>query len=178
MGNISNCCMPNDKQEERNDETDRLLHNPADGVCDGSSINGINAIKEPAYGTIEANVDGAKQESNAWNRTLHDMANKVIDVSTMEVPASTIEQSDWLERQRAYSAKINQTKVSSILKYQRQQRLNRGDSGKSANSTQLPEPISSLDLVLMNDFSEKSLQAIKQGFVVSINEELVVQFNP
>lgn len=186
MGNFSSCCMPNDKQEdEHHNENARLLHNPAEpSIDDGSVIgNGLltNTREVPGgYGT-NGDANGAKQETSAWNRTLHKMVNNVIDVSTI-VPASTLEQGDWLERQRAYSSKINQTKVSSILRNQRQQKLLRSEPGQDSKSSkavgQALEPISANDYALISEFSEKSLQAIKQGFVVNINEDLVVQFNP
>ncbi|KAI1309490.1 Cell cycle and apoptosis regulator protein 2 [Halotydeus destructor] len=179
MGNFSSCCLP-DKRDDLRDETDRLLHNPAEAISDGTSINGhIVPIHSSDYGSIPCQSN--KPESNAWTETLHKMASNVIDVSTMEVPATTIEQSDWIDRQRAYAAKINQTKVSSILRSQRQQKLVlKGDNivDYKKLASQLPDPISVDDLALINEFSEKSLNAITSGFVVTSSEDLVVQFNP
>lgn len=185
MGNLSSCCLPNDKSEERREEGERLLHNPAEALGDGTSLNGHvtvigNRDQLPSYGATE--TKGERQESSAWNRTLHKMATKVIDVSTMEVSASTIEQGDWIERQRLYASRINQTRISAILRKQREQKLmGKGDGlpeSKNKNFNVSFEPISAQDIALINEFSDRSLQAIKQGFVVSVNEDLVVQFNP
>lgn len=182
MGNISSCCMPGDKPgDERSEETEPLC-NPTAAVYDGGSVNGTLISPTREYGT-SGGMNSSKSEASAWNRTLHKMASNVIDVSTMEVPASTIEQSDWIDRQRAYTAKINQSKVTSILKsHTKQPRPGKGtdspaDTRRPA-ATHVPEPISATDLALINEYSDKSLTAVKNGFVVSVNEDLVVQFNP
>lgn len=149
--------------------------------------------RDQTYGsmTVDTASNGNKNESSAWNRTLDKMASNVIDVSTIEIPSNVIEQSEWVERQKVYSSKVASSKVPIILKNKRGVKntvVNVAASSSPSNLTissetinrlkSAADPIDQDDLALIREFSEKSLQAFKTGFVINIKEDLVVQFDP
>jgi hypothetical protein len=180
MGNLSSCCLPGEKNEERDSERTRILEDPNEtytGECMPGSLTGPGVSRHTNYGT-EPTSNGVKEETSAWNRTLHKMANNVIDVSTMDVPS--LEQSEWMERQRTYTSKINQTKAPLVARNRPPKSSHkRGDSHDAHKKSALSaEPISSQDMALINEFSDKSLAAVRKGFVVNVSEDLVVQFDP
>lgn len=181
MGNISSCCFAGSKHEEdERDERERLLDNAAgDGmVNDRISINGDlthSGHYGNGYGTV---MTDSRSESNAWNRTLNKMANSVIDVSSIEANSNGIEPNEFQERQKLYTSKVVNSKICSILKNERLKGQPKQEAERRNFNNLLLEPISTDDLFLINEFTEKTLEAIRTGFVVNVTEDLVVQFNP
>jgi len=205
MGSICSTCFKSNKDED-GDENARLLENPAQGVdVRTNSINGTVAdivdgfsggdtsgilgftsgyqSRDATYGSLTGNNDSV---NNAWSRTLDKMANNVIDVSLIESSSSNLEQSEWQERQRMYSSKLASTKVLNILKTQRNCT---GVSSCSPTNLRLSadtvsklraaaQPIDQEDVNLIKEFSDKSVSAYKNGFVVNVKEQLVVKFDP
>lgn len=181
MGNLISCCFGVKNEEDERDERERLLdHAAGDGmVHERTSLNGDLTHSSNfgnGYGTVTA-PDG-RLESNAWNRTLNKMANKVIDVSSIEANSSGIEPNEFQERQKLYSSKVVNSKIPSILKNERLKTQPKFESERKIFNNLLLEPISTDDLFLINEFAEKTLEAIRTGFVVNVTEDLVVQFNP
>jgi len=184
MGNLSSCCLPGDRSDGASGERQGLLVNPVDGQTGDTygshysypGSHAINSNSVPGSGNAVGN-GGAKFEQNALNRTLHKMAINVIDVATMDV--ASLEQSEWMDRQKVYGNRVGQIKTPLLLR-SRQQRLTNQHQrrNQSAEERQHLEPISAEDIALINEFSERSSRAVKNGFVINVKEDLVVQFDP
>lgn len=172
MGNISACCLPS-KKEDPTSERARILDNPVDDTLSsdyspqGDNYNSFNSN----YGSVADS--GLRQEQNQLNRTLHKMANQVIDVTSVDT--SHVEQSEYMERQRIYQNKLPLLRTPHLRSTPTQNvRRKKAPDAVKFNF----DPISEEDLNLINEFSEKSARAVKQGFVIKSDEDLVVQFNP
>lgn len=142
----------------------------------------------PSYGTVNG-----RTEQNQLNNTLHKLVAKVIDVSSID---NNIEQSDWNERQRIYSQRINSIKRPLTLKSKYLAAINAAHTGLSSgfvshcskadplstapliNRSLTFEPISEEDLNLINSLSERASNAVHTGFKVHCEESFVVQFDP
>ncbi|XP_053203088.1 uncharacterized protein LOC128387837 [Panonychus citri] len=196
MGNWSSCCLPGNKNLDDGDgERTRILNDPTgDGrfvgeeTCYTGDGVAINSKQSTDYGTINNGGSKNNEQSNAWHRILNKMLANVIDVSA-DVPP--VEQNEYTERTRLYQNKINQLRQPLYLKYRLSNNkltiLNGSGSGSKRlidNSSDLrdfPTPfktISEEDLTLTNLISDKTLIAVKKGYAVNIEEQLVVQFNP
>ena len=191
----------------RSDERDRLLRDPTEVPADRSSLHGDDAgylsgggigggrltrdygttnggSSNGAYGypggglnSSNSGVGLHRQESSAWNRILEKMANDVIDVSTIGGQSGVLEQSEWMERSRLYAHRVAGSRVNSILKATaRPPSLPRNDV-KMAIERSL-QPIPDTDLDLIREFSQASVDAVRTGFVIHIDEPLIVEFNP
>ena len=180
MGNICPC-FGSRKDESNGEEQDRLLNDPTEVPADRTSLLG----DDPAvlqrdsrdYGTMNGSSSNHKPEVSAWNRVLEKMASDVIDVSTIEAQNNPIEQSEWMERSRMYANKVANSRVGSILKSAcRPKPAPKVDLSSAID--QAFEPISESDLAMINEFSEAAVNAVKSGFVVNIDEDLIVQFDP
>ena len=91
---------------------------------------------------------------------------------------SGIEPNEFQERQKLYSSKVVNSRIPSILKNERLKTQPKFESERKIFNNLLLEPISPDDLFLINEFTDKTLEAIRTGFVVNVTEDLVVQFNP
>lgn len=178
MGNLKSCCLqicPPSKEEDPYGERARILSDPTEGRLSEDNYQ-ISSSNERIYGTMDYGSKNS-QTNNKWNRTLQKMTVNVIDVSTTYVPA--MEQSELLERQKAYTNKINSSRLTFLLKNKqnRVKRLQR-KSNLDAKKLQVTESINVEDIIFMNQLSEKLADAVNRGFQIDIKEELVVQFNP
>lgn len=108
----------------------------------------ISSSNERIYGTMDYGSKNS-QTNNKWNRTLQKMTVNVFDVSTTYVPA--MKQSELLERQKAYSNKINSLRLTSLLKNKqnRAKSLQR-KSNLDAKKLHVTETINVEDIVFMN----------------------------
>lgn len=68
------------------------------------------SLGSPTYGTING---GARDEQNQLQTTLHKLASRVIDVSSLDCQ---MEQSDWNDRQRIYAQRVANIKNPLQLK--------------------------------------------------------------
>jgi len=180
MGNYTSCCLqfcpPNkENEEDPYGERARILSDPNDGRLSEDDYN-INSSSEPGgYGTMSDHTKN--NQTNKWNRTLQKMTVNVIDVSTTYIPA--MEQSELLERQKAYANKIAGSKMQFTLKNKqnRQKRLTR-KTNLDAKKLQVIESINVDDILFMNQLADRIADAVHRGFQIDVQEELVVQFNP
>lgn len=183
MGNIKSCCLqicpPNKENEDPYNERARILSDPtADGRLSEDEDYQIGSSNERIYGTMDGYGQKNNHQSNKWNRTLQKMTVNVIDVSsTAYVPV--MEQSELLERQKAYQNKINNSKIVFNLKSKqnRQKRLQRKQN-IDPKKLQANDSINVEDILFINQLSDKIADAVKRGFVIDVKEDLIVQFNP
>lgn len=213
MGNICSSCFKSTKEED-DAERARLLQDPvadtrsslngttvtandpytfSGGDGNTSGFSGFYQNRDTSYGSVtDGPANGNKSETSAWNRTLDNMANKVIDVSTLDSFSNALEQNEVIEKQNVYARKVQQqqSKIQAILKNTRGVRTSpKVGLTSPSNVSHLTseainrlksaaDPIDQDDLALIREFSEKSIQAFKTGFVVNVKEDLVVQFDP
>lgn len=182
MGSLFSCCFASRKDEDAVDERERLLTDPTEVPADRTSLQGDDPAAYQQrfggdvrdYGTMG---NGSKQETSAWNRTLEKMASDVIDVSTIEASSNTLEQSEWMERSRMYAHKVATSRVGSILKSTtRGKSLPKNDIRSAMDQAFVPIPND--DLTLIQELSEAAVLAVRNGFVVRSDEQLIVQFDP
>jgi hypothetical protein len=194
MGNLCASCFGLRKREDESAENERLLQDPTQVPEDRTSLTGDQSYLSPYsgpggtngaaagggggdvrdYGTMNGN-NKSQQETSSWNRTLEKMAADVIDVST--ITTSTIEQSEWQDRSRMYANRVANSRVGSILKNMNVPKPLPKNELREA-ITQAFEPMHEEDLSLINHFSEAALNAVRQGFVIRSNEQIIVQFDP
>lgn len=178
MGNLKSCCLqicpPNKENEDPYGERTRMLSDPTDGRLSEDDYQ-INSSNDRLYGTM-SDYNSKNNQTTKWNRTLQKMTISVIDVSTAYVPA--MEQSELLERQKAYTNKIISSKMLFMLKNKqnRQRRLQRR-AHLDAKKQQVTESINVDDILFMNQLTDKIADAVNRGFQIDIKEELVVHFN-
>lgn len=176
MGNLKSCCLqfcPPTKDNEDPFDERTPLRDPNENHLsedDYHTSNSNERIYQRDYGT-------QNNQNNNWNRTLQKMTVSVIDISTTYVPA--MEQSELLERQKAYSNKIVSSKMTFLLKNKqnRAKRLQR-KSNLDTKKLQVTESINVKDILFMNQLADKIADAVNRGFQIDVKEELIVQFNP
>lgn len=182
MGNIlSPCCLPGDKNlDDSVNERTRILSDPAEGRMSndegGQSSDFGNGKDVPTYGTMQ---NGSKNDkSNAWLKTMNKMANNVIDVSIIDM--APMEHNETHERSRVYTNRINQLKNPILLKFRLQSKSNKINTSKRLDSNEYHKMngINQEDINLISSTLDESIAAIKKGFVILIQDDLVVQFNP
>ena len=174
MGNLSSCCFDQSKDDDINERT-RILENPIGDLRENhESFSRVSTQSNGShhhlgghhgYGTINGSGD-----SSALNNALHKMANSVIDVSSIDVPQ--LEQGEWQERQKNYSQRVQQLKTPNLILRSKQT-----SNHNSLNKINI-ESIDDEDVKMINYFSDKTVDAIKNGFIIKSNESFVVQFDP
>jgi len=184
MGSLCSC-FKSSKDDEHDDENRGLLPSQSEVTIDRGSINGEQIFhRESTYDTFPDPVNG-RLDTPAWNRTLEKMANNVIDVSTIDISSANMEPSELVERQKQYAAKVAASKVNQLLKKQRlKTSIASSPSTLSLSKDTITrlraaaDPIDQDDLTLLREFSEKTVNAYKSGFLISVKDDLVVQFDP
>lgn len=184
MGSLCTSCFGGNKEDDTV-ERERLLQDPTEIPADRTSLLGDDptvlqrgeATGSSSYGTMNGSGTKHTSETSAWNRTLEKMASDVIDVSTIESQNNPIEQSEWMERSRVYASKVANSRVGSILRTVYQPKSVPKNDFKLALD-QAFRPVSDEDISLINEFSAAALNAVRQGFVVRTDEQLIVQFDP
>ena len=190
MGNWSSCCLPGDKNSEDGEsERTRILNDPTAGedCCYPNDGVAINSKESTNYGTINNGGNKSNEQIAAWHRILNKMQANVIDVCNVDVPP--VQQNEYAERTRLYQNRINQLRQPLFLKYRlpnKSSSINGPGSGykrltdiaSSQRDSSYFKSISEQDLSLINEISDRTLIAVKKGYIVNIEEDLVVQFNP
>ena len=181
MGNVKSCCLslcpPNKDEEDEYGERARILNDPTDGTASEENYHNGLCSTDQIYGSME---DGSRNEpNNNWNRTLHKMAVNLIDVSTTYV--SCLEPNEVQERQKLYQSKLSQLKPCFLLR-SRQNRNKRLQTRKNDNidyrKLQHLTPVNDDDRQLIANFANKISDAFYTSYLIELDEELVVQFDP
>jgi hypothetical protein len=121
MGNISSCCLPNNKNEDEINERTHILDNPIGGQSHDNNYGNEFSINSNNQGinSYGSTANGLRSEQNQLNSTLHKLVSKVIDVSSIDsnLLIGSEQNQDWNERQRIYCQRLNQmSKNKFILK--------------------------------------------------------------
>uniref|UniRef100_A0A6G1SFR6 Ragulator complex protein LAMTOR1 n=1 Tax=Aceria tosichella TaxID=561515 RepID=A0A6G1SFR6_9ACAR len=112
MGNIKSfCCQDNVSTADDQDERARIL---GDNCVSTNSLdnNSLNSDRDDiSYGSMrnQGSSSGKTMEQSALDKIYQKMAANVIDVAPGE--SMVIQPAEFIERQRAYQAKLNQIKT-------------------------------------------------------------------
>lgn len=113
MGNITSfCCKDNVSELDNREERGRIL-NDTDDICS----NSLSQHDSISYGSMVSNGNNGNKsmEQSALDKIYQKMASNVIDVAPGE--SMVIQQAEFIERQKAYQAKLNQIKTPLPLKF-------------------------------------------------------------
>lgn len=153
------CSCESNDEAEVNYDRNRLLKQP-------------EAKFQPNNRVQRSTSDYQSQEQTKLNSILHRMANRVIDVSTLEVNEFlTTEDKEHLERRKNYEKKIEKMIII------KNQNHHFGTKSSEKNITTL-EQISPSDMMLINEFSDRVVEAVKTGFNIETSQELLIRFDP
>lgn len=230
MGNIKSfCCRDNGSEVDDREERSRILGDNCASSNDLYNNSSNSAQDTISYGSINNGNSSKTMEQSALDKIYQKMAANVIDVAPGE--SMVIQPAEFIERQKAYQAKLNQIKTPLPLRLNNRitkhvnspldPRINAPPSpmgvnltvgpntsttsnlhpnnhlpgGNSvvsiANSNSSPqhvsksqekrrveyEPISVDDIQLINEISERSLQAVK-SLKIDSREQVVTNFQP
>lgn len=114
MGNVKSfCCKDNVSEIDDREERSRILNDNCGGSCDDLYNNSTaSALSHPdtmSYGSINNGNSSKTLEQSALDKIYQKMAANVIDVAPGE--SMVIQQAEFVERQKAYQAKLNQIKT-------------------------------------------------------------------
>ncbi|XP_074599173.1 uncharacterized protein LOC141853662 [Brevipalpus obovatus] len=179
MGSFLSCCWrfpSNESHDTSVNERTRILNDPVDGrfISDDALAGDTYNSKEPTnYGTISVSKN---EVNNAWNRTLDKMMTSVIDVTSANMPP--VEPTEYSQRAVMYTNRINQLRQPLCLKFRAQNRSNNILKKVDINTKMNLSEISPDDISLINETACQTFEAVKEGFTVSVTEDIVVVFNP
>ena len=165
MGNIKSfCCRDNASEVDDREERSRILN---DTNCASSTDlynNSSNsALDTVSYGSINGNGTSSKtMEQSALDRIYQKMAANVIDVAPGE--SMVIQPAEFMERQKAYQAKLNQIKTPLPLRVNNRvaKNLNASIDASRINTTHylhhhIPSASPSSNNVIMNSNSNSNI---------------------
>lgn len=221
MGNIKSfCCKDSASDIDDREERSRILNdNCGASSNDLYNNNSTNSAQDTiSYGSLNNGSNSKTMEQSALDKIYQKMASNVIDVAPGE--SMVIQPAEFIERQKAYQAKLNQIRTPLPLKLNNRvtkhvsssldnTRINTSPSSPiiantstttthlqlvnavgvtSSNSPQHVsksqekrrveyEPISANDIQLINEISERSVQAVK-GLKINSQEQVVAHFQP
>lgn len=116
MGNIKSfCCRDNPSTDDDQDERARIIYNQYPSTT--SLYNSTNSNQDAiSYGSINNVGSNSKTiEQSALDRIYQKMAANVIDVAPGE--SMVIQPAEFIERQKAYQARLNQIKTPLPLRF-------------------------------------------------------------
>lgn len=120
MGNIKSfCCKDNASDIDDREERSRILSNDncntsTNDLYNNSTTSALSQHETTSYGSIHDGNHGKTMEQSALDRIYQKMAANVIDIAPGE--SMVIQQAEFMERQRAYQAKLSQIKTPLPLK--------------------------------------------------------------
>lgn len=119
MGNVKSfCCRDNVSDIDDHEERSRILNDNCGNSCDDLYNNSTaSALSHPdtmSYGSINNGNSSKTLEQSALDKIYQKMAANVIDVAPGE--SMVIQQAEFIERQKAYQAKLNQIRTPLPLK--------------------------------------------------------------
>lgn len=119
MGNVKSfCCKDNVSEIDDREERSRILNDNCGGSCDdlynNSTASALSHQDNMSYGSINNGTGSKTLEQSALDKIYQKMASNVIDVAPGE--SMVIQQAEFIERQKAYQAKLNQIKTPLPLK--------------------------------------------------------------
>lgn len=182
MGNVKSfCCKDGISDIDDCEERSRILNDNCGTSCDdlynNSTTSALSHQDSVSYGSIN-NGDGSKtMEQSALDKIYQKMASNVIDVAPGE--SMVIQQAEFIERQKAYQAKLNQIKAPIPLKLTNCVAKHvSGSYDESQEKRRVEyEPISVDDIQLINEISLKSAEAVK-NLKINSQEQVVTRFKP
>lgn len=134
MGNI--CCKDTNSELDENEDRTRILNNE-DNDCENDYLTSNNNHHQDvlSYGSFGNNGNQTNGDNNAktieqsaLDKIYQKMASNVIDVAPGE--SMVIQQAEFIERQKAYQAKLNQIKTPLPLRAATTNRVSSTTSSK------------------------------------------------
>lgn len=117
MGNIKSfCCKDSASELDEQDDRARILPSNCDEFYNNNSIGSARSNEDNlSYGSANSNGNGSKSmEQSVLDKIYQKMAANVIDVAPGD--SMVIQQAEFLERQKAYQAKLSQFRSPMPLK--------------------------------------------------------------
>lgn len=119
MGNVKSfCCRDNVSEIDDREERSRILNDNCGTSCDNiyndSTTSAVSHQDSISYGSINNGHSSKTMEQSALDKIYQKMASNVIDVAPGE--SMVIQPPEFMERQKAYQAKLNQIKTPLPLK--------------------------------------------------------------
>lgn len=186
MGNIRSCCRDSASVADDREERSRILNDncgaSGDILFNDSTASATSQQDSISYGSFNNGTGSKILEQSALDKIYQKMASNVIDVAPGE--SMIIQQAEFVERQKAYQAKLNQMKTPRLPKHINNSldtTVNSSASTKSALGTIARgvdyEPIAVDEIQLITEISLKSAQAIK-SLKINSQEQVIAHFKP
>lgn len=123
--------------------------------------------------------DSANKSATIWDRTLHKLQEKLIDVSTLDVNPKINESSEWIEKQAEYMKKVENNKLLGPALDKIVASRHFSSMAKPSGShlrSELCQKISSNDIESITKFSQEASAYFSNQFTIHSAETIVVPF--
>lgn len=123
--------------------------------------------------------DTANKSATIWDRTLHKLQEKLIDVSTLDINPKVNDSIEWAEKQEEYKRKVDANKLLGPALDGIMASRHFSSMGKPPGSHLRPElcqPISSTDIESITKFSQQASEYFSTQFTIHSAENIVVPF--
>ena len=120
-----------------------------------------------------------KCSSTVWDRTLHKLQEKLIDVTTLDINPKVNDHSEWVEKQAEYKVKVESNKLLGPTIDQIVVNRHFTSMAKAPGSHlrhELCKPISPDDLTKMLTFSQEASTFLSNKFIIHSADKIVVPF--
>lgn len=173
-----------------------LHQNNRNGVSGGRNYNQsahditVHTVDPDGNYTQECQVDTSinschdetvtsKSSSTIWDRTLHKLQERLIDVTTLDLNPQENDPSESIEKQAEYKIKVESNKLLGPTIDQIVVNRHFTSMGKAPGSHlrhELCKPISSDDLTKMLTFSKEASTFLSKKFIIHSADKIVVPF--